>query len=347
MSTLKALFAKTSIKIVLVTSLLLLLSVWNGFQNVQAQTEAPVRTRYFHIEGQVSFPDGRPAANVLVKLRGNLGVNFETTANDAGRFEFRDLPSGNYQLEARSIQDPTLASDVVHANTLSTATNSVNVNILLRNKQISYRNKPGVISAVDAGQKVPKNARKAFEEGLRFRNQNKSDLALASFSRAIELYPDYYQALTARGDSNLAKLQVSEAAEDFERALKSNPNYSAALRGTGYCKLLKGELPLAVQYFDKAVVADPGNARSYLLLGMAHFEMNQRDEAAKNLVRALSIDAPQSARAHLYLANIYSHQQQYRQAADQIDAYLKLVPTDSEATKLREMEAQWRSKIKP
>ena len=337
----------TSIKTVSVAFLLLLIPVGNGYRDVQAQTENSARTRYFNIEGQVSFPDGKPAANVQVKIRGTLGVNLETTANDAGRFEFKDLPGGTYQLEARSVQNPNFASDIIQMNTFSTATNSVNVNFSLYNKQVSNRNKPGVISAADAGQKVPKNARKAFEEGLKFRSENKPDLALASFSRAIDLYPDYYQALTARGDSNLAKLQLSEAAVDFDRALKSNPNYAAALRGTGYCKLLKRELPEAAQFFDKAVAADPGNARSFLLLGMANFEMNRRVEAAKSLRQALSIDAVQSARAHLYLANIYSYQQQYQQAADEIDAYLKLVPTDSDAAKLQEMAALWRSKVKP
>jgi tetratricopeptide (TPR) repeat protein len=330
-----------------VSFILLIVPIGNECRNAQAQTENVARARYYNIEGQVSFPDGKPAANARVKIRGNVGVNLETIANDAGRFEFRDLPGGNYQLEALSLQDPNLASDVIQMNTSGTATNSVNVNFSLHNRAVSNRNKPGVISAVDAGQKVPKNARKAFEEGLQFRSDNKPDLALESFSRAIDLYPDYYQALTARGDSKLVKLLLADAAADFDRALKSNPNYAAALRGTGYCKLLNRDLPLAAEYFGKAITADPGNARSFLLLGMTNFEMNQRAEAIKNLRQALSLDDLQSARAHLYLANIYSRQQQYQQAAEEVDAYLKLVPTDSDAAKLQEMAVQWRLKAKP
>jgi predicted Zn-dependent protease len=346
MRTPKVRLAHASIKTITVALLLLLIPIANEQWSVNAQTESSARPRYFNIEGQVTLPDGRPAGNVSVKIRGTLGVNLETTANDAGRYEFHDVPSGNYQLEARSIQNPSLASDIIQANTFSTATNSVQINLSLYNKQPASRIKPGVISAVDAGQKVPRDARNAFEEGLKFRSETKPDLALASFSRAIELYPDYYQALAARGDSNLAKLQIAQAAADFDRALKSNPNYAVALRGAGYCKLVKGELPLAVQLFQKGVAADPDNARTYMLLGMAHFEMNARDDAVKNLLRALEIDAVQSARARLYLANIYSYQQQYLRAANEIAAYLKVVPTDADAAKLREMEVEWRAKGK-
>jgi predicted Zn-dependent protease len=302
------------------------------------------RPRYFTIEGKVTLPDGTPAANVQVKIRGGLGVSFETTANDSGRFEFMELPAGTYELEARSVSDSNLISDTVRTDTTRTATNTISVNFSLHSvRPGNSKNKPGVITAVEAGQKVPKKARKAFEEGIKFRNDNKLDEALTSFSQAIDFYPEYFQALTARADLNLAKRQLAAAAEDFDRALSTNPRYGSALRGAGYCKLVRGEFVEATQYFDKAVTAEPDNARSYMLLGMANFELDRRDEAVKALARALELDAVQSVRAHIYLANIYYRQKQYQRAADELKSYLATAPTDPDAAKLKEMEAQWRS----
>jgi predicted Zn-dependent protease len=314
----------------------------------QAQTPSlSGRPRYFTIEGKVTLPDGTPAANVQVKIRGGLGVSFETTANDSGRFEFMELPAGNYELEARSVSDPNLVSDVVRTDTTRTATNTISVNFSLHSgRAANSRSKPSVITAAEAGQKVPKKARKAFEEGMKFKNENKLDEALENFSQAIELYPDYFQALTARADLNLSRRQLAAAAADFDRALVTNPRYGSALRGAGYCKLIKGQFAEASEYFDKAVTAEPDNARSYMLLGMANFELDRRPEATKALTRALDLDGVQSVRAHIYLANIYYRQQEFERAADELKGYLAIVPTDPDATKLKEMEAQWRSQGK-
>ena len=312
----------------------------------RAQTgPLPERPRFFNIQGRVAFPDGRPAANVLVKVRGSLGVNLQTVTDDAGRFEFHELPAGSYHLEARSLADAGLASDPVETDTTRTATNDLRVNISLREVRTDAgRKKAAVISVAEAGQKVPQKARKAFEEGLKLRRNNKADQALASFNQAIELYPEYYQALCERADLRLAGRQVAEAEADFDRALKSNPRYGPALRGFGYCKLVRGAFAEAAQYFDKAVGANPEDARAFLLMGMAYFELDRRDQAKQALQRSLEVDAIQSARARLYLANIYAREHQYQRAADELHAYLEAVPADAEAAQLRQVEAQWRAR---
>jgi len=310
------------------------------------QRDAPDESRRrYTIQGQVTLPDGRPAANALVKLTGTLGVNREALANDAGRYEFAELPAGSYQLEARSPTGGNPAFGSVETHTTRTATNSLTANIAMRAEAVKTSGpKPAVVSAADAGQKVPPQARKAFEEAVKFRGSNDPAKALASFTQAIELYPAYYQALAARADMHLSRRQLSEAAADFDRALKSNPRYGAALRGAGYCKLVRGQFAEAVEYFDKAVVAEPESARSFLLLGMANFELDRREQAKLALQQALKIDAAQSVRARLYLANIHAREGHFRRAADELRTYLEAAPSDPEAAELRKVEALWRAR---
>jgi tetratricopeptide (TPR) repeat protein len=320
---------------------------WASCLRSQAQVSGPVPPpRRFTIEGRITLPDGSPAANVRVKLSGEFGVNFELTADDAGRYSFPEVPSGNYRLEAHSVND-ALASDVVLTDTSRTATNSIIVNFSLHaNQRTEKTNKASVISAVDAGQQVPKKARKAFEEGIKFKKNNEPDKALASFSQAVEAYPDYYQALVERGDLQLNKRQFTTAAADYERALKSNDRYPSALRGAGYCKMVGGKLADAIQFFDKAVAAEPDSAWGFLLLGMANFELDRREQARLALQQAVKIDANQAARAHLYLANLYVREQHYLQAADELHAYLEIIPSDPNAVELRKTEADWRANPK-
>jgi tetratricopeptide (TPR) repeat protein len=324
---------------------LLLSCVCLSGARAQQRTLPDEGARRFTIQGQVTLPDGRPAANARVRLTGALGVNREALANDAGRYEFTELPAGSYQLEARSPSDDNFSSGSTLTNTTRTATNSLTANIALRAEPVKTSGyKPAVISAADAGQKVPPKARKAFEEGVKLRGDNEPVKALASFTQAIELYPDYYQALTARADLQLIRRQLPEAAADFDRALKSNPRYGSALRGAGYCKLVRGQFAEAVEYFDKAATAEPGSARSFLLLGIANFELDRREPAKLALQRALKLDAAQSVRARLYLANIYAREQQFQQAADELRAYLEAAPSDPEAVELRKVEALWRAR---
>jgi hypothetical protein len=65
-----------------------------------------------------------------------------------------------------------------------------------------------VITAVEAGQKSSKKARKAFEEGIKFEYDNKLDEALTSFLASDRLLPEYFQALTAALTINLANTPV-------------------------------------------------------------------------------------------------------------------------------------------
>src|SRR5919202_1814347 len=133
---------------------------------------------------------------------------------------------------------------------------------------------------------------------------NKPDHALASFNSAVELYPDYFQALAARGDLHILRRELAEAVADFERALKLNPRYGPALHGAGYCKLEQREFAEAIQYLEKSITAQPDNANSYLLLGIANLELDRREPARVALFKALTFNSPHELRAHIYLGNL-------------------------------------------
>jgi hypothetical protein len=44
---------------------------------------------------------------------------------------------------------------------------------------------------------------------------------------------------------------------------------------------------------------------------------------------------------------VFAHEQRFKEAADEIRAYLKSKPDASDATHLKELEAQWRARAKP
>ena len=61
---------------------------------------------------------------------------------------------------------------------------------------------------------------------------------------------------------------------------------------------------------------------------------------------SLKVGPETAARAHVYLAEVFAHEEKFKEAADEIRAYLKVKPDAADAAKLKEMEADWRARGK-
>lgn len=304
----------------------------------------PYRT--FVINGYVALPDGSPARRAIVRISSRQGFNREMPANDQGRFEFKEMPAGYYRLTASSPAEPSLVSEPAETDTSRTATDYVNVTINLRRPDATSAAaaKPRAVSVAEATQKVPKEARKAFNQGLKLKDEGKPDEAFDSFSRAIELYPEYFQALAERGDLYVARRKLAEASADFDRALKLDARYGHALRGSGYCKLERREFAAAADDFERALASDPDNFNAHLLYGIANLELDRREEARKALQQALRLSPDGAVRAHIYLANLYARDHLFKEAADELHTYLTINPAAPDAERLKQVEAQWRDR---
>ncbi|HEX8474508.1 MAG TPA: carboxypeptidase regulatory-like domain-containing protein [Pyrinomonadaceae bacterium] len=326
--------------------IVLLLSVAPA--SAQTQREGGLRPiKLIVISGRVSLTNDRPAPRVRVRLSSSTGISRETLTSDSGRYEFTEVPPGSYNVAATSLTDSTLTSDSVRIDTNQSVTGIMNVNLSLADaapRHTGGKEKTGVITLAEIEQKVPKDARKAFKRGLELKNDSQMAGALENFDRAITLYPEYFQALTERGDIYVSQRELVKAAADFDRALKANGRYEPALRGAGYCKLEGKEFAQAATYLEQAATADPANATTLLLLGISNLELDRREPARQALEQALKIDALRAIRAHIHLANLYAREHQYRRAADELHIYLESVPTDPGADELRKIEAQWRAR---
>jgi len=306
----------------------------------------PKPVRVYTIQGQVSLPEGMPAGQTVVTLVSRSGVPRHIYTTEQGRFEFQDIPEGGYVLSAKNMADSKLSADGVEVDTTRTATGDLTVNLVLR-RDISAHAAPKraeAVSVAEVEQKVPKQARQAYKDALKLREEGQNDKALRGLTRAVELFPEYFQALAERGDLLILGGRLSEAADDFARALKANPRYGPALRGAGYCKLERREFEESAEYLEQATAARPDDANAYLLLGIAYLELDRRGPAEGALLKALGFNTRRELRAHIHLGNLYAREGRYKEAADQLRKYLDANPTDPTAADLTEVEAKWRAR---
>lgn len=301
----------------------------------------------FIITGTVSLPDGNTAVHVMVRISGQTGLNFETTTDGSGRYQFQ-VPGGRYRLAATNPQDSSQYTDPIEADTSRTAGNRLLVHIYLRMPPTKQKKdaKPGVISLAEASQQIPKDARKAFDEGLKRKADRQIDRAMENFTRAIDLYPNYFQALAERGELHITRNQIAEAIEDFERALKLNEDSGPALRGLGYCYLEQQKFADAVQRLERAIAVEPAIANTHLFLGIASLALDKREAARQSFQEALKIDRKGAVTAHIYLADLYAREERYKEAASELKIYLDARPDAPNAARLKAKEAELRARTK-
>jgi Tfp pilus assembly protein PilF len=298
------------------------------------------------VTGTVWLPDGSPAQRVRVRITGPTGVNIEVITDASGKFS-QQLPLGRYRLTATNPQDPQQFTDPVEAE--GTRFNPQVVAQLFLQLPTTVEKTRGhgrVVFAEEASQKVPKSARKAFEEGVKQRKKKQHDQALISFTRAIELYPAYYQALVERGELRVNMERIAEAAQDFDTAIELNKDFERALRGAGFCRLRLQKYTEAIEFFERAILSDPNVASAHLFLGVARIVVGRGEEARSALTEALRLDRDGAVSAHVYLANLDASEKRYKDAADHLKAYLAAKSDAPDAPRLKQRETELRALAK-
>jgi tetratricopeptide (TPR) repeat protein len=302
----------------------------------------------FLIFGRVSLPNGQPAARVKVFIETTSGLKRDVITDQEGNYEFRGMSAGRYRVYATNPDAPEQFSEPAESDTTRSFANRLQINVYLRLPLHSDKKdaKPGTISVAEAAQEIPKPARKAYEQGLKLQKQNQAEAALAQFDQAIKLYPAYFQAMTERANLLMQQNKLAESEAEFARALQLNGKYAPALRGLGYCQIQQKHFPAAVSNLERAYVLEPNMPMTLLLLGYANLSLNRYEEAKQSLQQALKLGPESAARAHVYLAEVFAHEQKYKEAADAIRAYLKAQPNAADAANLQKMEADWRARSK-
>jgi Tfp pilus assembly protein PilF len=302
------------------------------------------------VNGTVRLPDGTPAARVTVRLSGSSGVDRQAFTDDMGRYEIRDLPRGRYLLSAHNPSAPEQITDVAEVDISRISSIRVTVNLFFRagtSAESPDKAKGASISVAEASQKIPRQAQRAFEQALEDRSKGRHDRSLEQFGRALDIFPEYFQALAERGHLFIALGRVTEASADFNRALALNERYEPALRGAGMCEFQQEKFGEAVKHLELAVAAGPGSATSYLFLGISNLALDHRNEARSALQRALAIDPNGAARAHVHLATLAMKEDRNRDAIAELQAYLSAVPNAPDAARLQAILTKLRSNSQP
>jgi Flp pilus assembly protein TadD len=292
------------------------------------------------IIGTVFGPSGRPLQQrVRIRLSTMTRGDRVFTSNENGAFAFRGLPVGSYTITIdREVEYKpyTTSVDVIQPSGGGRPTPTiVTVNIRLEYKD---RNKVGIVNAELLS--VPAKARIHYDKGIEKSQKGLHEAAIEEFKQAIAEHPSFTLAFNELGVQYLKLNRIEEADQAFQSALKINPDSFPALTNRGIANAMMKRYGEAVPILRKALMQDEHSAVCHYFLGQALANLGLFDEAEKELLVSLKLGKEQMKEAHRILAIIYSSRGAKKQAAKELETYLKLAPDTPDADQLKQMIRQ-------
>jgi tetratricopeptide (TPR) repeat protein len=181
--------------------------------------------------------------------------------------------------------------------------------------------------------KAPKNARNAYEGGLKAMRSGRMDEAAKEFQRAIAAYPAYANAWLELGRAQ-HRLGSSQAArETWKRAIALDPKLTGPYLELGLDAGLSHDWKGATQYLDQGLRLDPvGYPDAWFGDAVAHYYLGEYDAAEKSAREAVRLDPHgRNPRAGYVLGMTLARNGDREGAAAELRRYLKAAPQAADA----------------
>lgn len=304
------------------------------------------------IGGHVSTADRRPVDQVYVELLNDFGQTISRTRTDgSGRFEFRGLSQGvylvtvlthgtNYVSQTQRIEIINFGR-TVGGSTITSGSQYVPVDFLLRTEaRESPSGTPGTVFA----QPVPDEARRAYEQAVSDLDRSRNDEGLAGLRRAIELFPDYFLALERLGTEYVRREHYEAARIILTQAVRINSRAHQSLYWLGIAQHRLRQTAEAIESLTRALTQVPNSVNTHMWLGIVYRVNGNSELAERHLKRAKELGNNRVPDAHWQLALLYNTLRRYREAADELELFLRAQPDSRDAEQIRRLIAQLRER---
>ncbi len=278
----------------------------------------------FTIIGSVRNQSGRAVDGVRVSV---IDENFQPIrtifVDSSGRFTVRGLGQGRFSFRVETTGTPYEEQTQqleLQALRIRGGNETFPLDIVLKFKK---GKELGAANSSVFAQEVPSSAHREYDRGVKDLKNQKTDKAVASLKKAIEIFPDYYDALELLGLEHIKAAQYELALPLLTRALEVNKRSFKSAYGLGIAYLKLNRLPQAIEYLEKASQMDPNSANTQMMLGLAYGNSAVFDKSEAAFRKALQIGGEAAAEAHFYLAGLFNKQGRYGDAWQELEIFLK------------------------
>lgn len=268
--------------------------------------------------GKVVDEKGQAMSGVKVtwEFQGGVTRKGEVTTNKKGEFIQVGLQPGNYRFTADvagyqpeiadlrvGLGDPTIVPD--------------------------FKMKPRAAAAAAGGGAADPGLaalKGGVDQAIALAASGKPDEALAVYTDLQAKNPTVHQIPYNMAAVYVQKKDWANAEAMYKKALEVKPDYSDAIVGLSNVLVNTGRAGEAADLIAKGAAANPSDGKLLLQQGVILFNTGKQAEAAEVFGRIVAAD-PTSAEPYYYLGTIAVGQNKTAEAITQLEKYLSLNPT--------------------
>lgn len=271
----------------------------------------------FQIAGEVSSPGGAPYQSVEIQ---SIDGKFVKTAdiNRNGKFVLKKIPEGQYKITVKSEDGRAEQRTIEVRSAFADADGRVAFKFQLKETAPPKDQFTVGVGALGISPKAVDELQKANDAG------GKTKKARAHLEKAIEISPNFPEALNNLGTIYYNDKEYGKAAELFQKAVDASPAFFPAIVNLGGALLSLKDYAGALEQNTKAVEMRPNDSLAQSQLGQSLFHLNRYDEALDHLMIAKRTDPMSFTLPGLFIAQIY---QSRGRTAEAIAEYKELLRT--------------------
>ncbi|MGE0129593.1 MAG: tetratricopeptide repeat protein [Blastocatellales bacterium] len=304
------------------------------------------------INGIVTDTSNRPLNRIRVELLDEVEMSIRQTYTDTtGRYSFKNLSSGTFIVKAHSDGNHVGRSVRVslYAARVGGGAHYEQLDIVLKTRDEIRGNTVPSNSGPAFAQDVPENARKTYERAVKqLEDSKEASQGIASLKEAINFFPTYFLALERLGVEYVKLQQYEPARATLTKAAEVNPNGASCYYVLGVSQFHLKNLPEAIESLRRSLQLapeSPNAALAHFYLGLAFWNTGKAGDAEPHLKKAYQLGGDSiPPDIHMHLAKYYSDSKRYKEAADELELFLKLAPDARDAETIKNLIKQLRAK---
>lgn len=301
-----------------------------------SQQRPSSRTENSSISGTVQDMNNQRLKDVRVELRdGNGALVNSTSTNASGNFEFDLVTSGNYTIVATTgLQQ---VSERLQAIGMS---NMVNLRMPTNTPQDGMAGN-SMISV--AQYRIPAKAREEYRKAHEAVEKGKLDETNKHLARALELCPNYADALTLRGVLELDGKDAASAITDLDKAIQADPNYAMAYMVMGSAFNMQARYDEAIRSLQRSESLAPDSWQVHFEMAKSYIGKGDYPVALHQVEQSQNMGAAEYPLLLLMRGYTLLKMKQYSQAADVLQVYLQKDPQGPNSQQARKLLEQARA----
>jgi len=297
------------------------------------------------IEGIVWDPYRRPVRDLYVELQDeNYFAVSRARTDSAGRFSFSGVSFGRYNVKVLTSGTNYLeyTESVDLLNVLRGAADAVYLDIYLKFDTRKVNSNVSEVTEVVFVQDVPEEARKLYKRGVKDLHE-KGDIGFNEIEEALKVFPTYFDALNTLGREYVERKEYQKSLAYLIRSIDVNQRSFSSFYALAYACYQLSHRPEALEAARGATMLQPNSLNAQLLYGTLLRLDRSYETAEKALLQAkkLSKDRP-VPEVHWQLALLYNKLGRNAEAADELEAYLKVQPDAHDKKQIQDLIAKLR-----